>query len=89
MASDETMTITLDGKTLKEKYYYKNKKYKLKNSGRYVVTVRDNAGNETVTELRILTYINLTSTIFIIAFLVVAGGLIAYLIFHRKTFKVR
>ena len=89
VASDETMTITLDGKTLKEKYYYKNKKYKLKNSGRYVVTVKDNAGNETVTELRILTYINLTSTIFIIAFLVVAGGLIAYLIFHRKTFKVR
>ena len=86
IAKDETMTITLDGKKLKKKDYKKNK---LKDSGRYVVTVTDKAGNETVTNIRILTYINLTSTIFIIAFLVVTGGLIVYLVFHRKTFKVR
>ncbi len=89
IADDETLTITLDGKTLKEKQYKKNKQIKLKSSGRYVVTVTDRAGNEKVTNIRILTYINLTSTIFIIAFLTVFGGLVAYLIFHRKTFKVR
>lgn len=83
-AEKERMTITLDGKVIKLE-----DPIKLEKSGNYVITLADEAGNVVTENVRILTYINFKSAVFIVVFLLFAAGLGLYLWLHKKTFKVR
>lgn len=66
-----------------------NFKKKIVDSGNYRVTVRDEAGNQTMYEFVILSYFNISSWVFLGLCLVVVIGLIAYIILLRKNLRVR
>lgn len=81
---NEFVYITSNGKEVKP-----DDKMRLVSSGSYEVLAYDAAGNSTVYNLRILTYINFNGMIFIIVFLVVVGAVVVYLVIHRKKLRVR
>ena len=58
-------------------------------SGNYVVTVTDQAGNSTVYKFTLQVYFNLNSILFFILFPAMLVGLIIYLIHSKKHLRVR
>ena len=62
---------------------------RLTQSGRYEVIVTDEAGNTVDRQFTILIYLDKNGFIFVGIIALVIGGLVGYLIWHRKNMKVR
>lgn len=77
-----TVLIQLNGDTI-------NYRDKLTQSGSYVVTVQDQAGNKTTYKFVIQVYLNISSLAFFAVATVVVVGVTVYLIRKRKHLRVR
>lgn len=76
-----TLLVELDGEEIITS--------ELLQSGNYVVTVTDQAGNKTVYKFTLQIYFNLNSILFFILFPAMIVGLIAYLSYAKKHLRVR
>ena len=77
-----TVAITLDGKA----YNYREK---LSESGNYVVTVTDAAGNESTYEFTIRIYLDSSAYVSILIVLAILAGIAAYMVIERKKLRTR
>lgn len=79
--ANSILKITLDGEEIKVSDT-------LTQSGRYVVTIADSAGNYNTYNFTIMIYFNTSSITFFILILAVIGGISAYIIISSKRLKV-
>lgn len=79
---DATVTITLDGKN----YNYREK---LSESGDYVVTITDAAGNESTYEFTIRIYLDSSAYVSILIILAILAGIVIYMVIERKRLRTR
>ena len=73
--------VILDGKEVKEKDV-------LTQSGKYTVTIYDQAGNSTTYNFTIMLYFNMSSTVFMLLILAVVIGVVAYIVVSAKLLRV-
>ncbi len=77
-----TVAITLDGND----YNYREK---LSESGNYVVTITDAAGNESTYEFTIRIYLDSSAYVSIIIMLAILAGIAVYMVIERKKLRTR
>ena len=73
--------VILDGKEIEEQDV-------LKQSGKYTVTIYDQAGNSTAYNFTIMLYFNMSSTVFMLLLLAVVIGVVAYIVVSAKLLRV-
>ena len=80
----DTLNITKDGEP-----YSMIMSYTLTQSGRYVVTVSDEAGNVNTYQFTIMIYLDRNGWIFTAIFVLLIIGIVVYVHYHRTHLKVR
>ena len=80
----DTVSITKDGEE-----YKMILSHTLTQSGRYVVTAVDEAGNISTYPFTIMIYLDRNGWIFLLLFLAVILGAVAYVYYHRTHLKIR
>lgn len=79
--ADSTLKIVLEGKEQKVTDT-------LTKSGKYMVTIFDQAGNYNTYEFTILLYFNISSVTFFLLIFVVVGGILAYIMISSRRLRV-
>ena len=80
----DTLTVTKNGEPMSMLL-----SYTLTQSGRYVATITDEAGNSNAYSFAIMVYLDKNSRIFVVMFLAAVAAVAGIFFYHRKHLRVR